>query len=364
MATKIPEIPNLILGGAGFGFQLHPDPESLPLRKILLRAFDLGLHAIDTSPYYEPSEQLLGAALSHPEIKYRFSREDIMTKVGRITEKEFDYSPAWIRKSVTRSLDRFQTTYLDVVFCHDVEFVAMEEAISAVEVLLEFQRAGKIRRVGISGYDIETLAQIATAVRDRYGKPVNVVQTWAQLTLQNLKVEKFGIDLFQAAGVTSVLCSSPLAVGLLRRGGIPKGLTGDWHPAPPALRGVVQTTAEWVGQQSENMASVALRYAIAKSVQNCRPRLTVSTIMGVSTMTELEENVATAKLCATTQELDEPAYKRGRPLYDHIQGALGHWLDYDFAAPKDDARKQMGDDGATKGNDVVEAAEISPATSG
>ncbi|KAI0158526.1 Aldo/keto reductase family-domain-containing protein [Pestalotiopsis sp. NC0098] len=380
MTTQIPEIPNLILGGAGFSYQLHPDPESLPLREILLRAFDLGLHAIDTSPYYEPSEQLLGAALSHPEIKSRFPREDIilMTKVGRITEKRFDYSPAWVRKSVTRSLDRFQTTYLDVVFCHDVEFVAMEEAIGAVEVLLEFQRAGKVRRVGISGYDIETLARIAAAVQDRYGRPVDVVQTWAQLTLQNLKVEKLGLDLFQAAGVTSVLCSSPLAVGLLRKGGIPKGRTGDWHPAPPALRQVVQTTAEWVEQQSESMASVALRYAIAKSVQNCRPRLTVSTIMGVSTMTELEENVATAKsiLKAPTTtdsshdslrdytELDEAAYERDRSLYDHIQDALGHWLDYDFAAPKDDSRKQMDDFGVTKGSDVVEAVEISPATSG
>ena len=51
-----------------------------------------------------------------------------MTKSGRygLEREDFDYSPATIRKSVERSLSRLHTSYLDVVYLHDVEFVADE----------------------------------------------------------------------------------------------------------------------------------------------------------------------------------------------------------------------------------------------
>ena len=48
-----------------------------------------------------------------------------MTKCGRYgsPRADFDYSPATIRASVERSLKRLNTTYLDAVYLHDVEFV-------------------------------------------------------------------------------------------------------------------------------------------------------------------------------------------------------------------------------------------------
>ena len=46
-----------------------------------------------------------------------------MTKCGRYGTAKFDYSPATIRESVTRSLERLKTDYLDTVYLHDVEFV-------------------------------------------------------------------------------------------------------------------------------------------------------------------------------------------------------------------------------------------------
>ena len=54
-----------------------------------------------------------------------------MTKCGRygLTPAEFDYSPSTIRRSVQRSLERLGTTYLDVVYLHDIEMVA-EEVLS------------------------------------------------------------------------------------------------------------------------------------------------------------------------------------------------------------------------------------------
>lgn len=49
-----------------------------------------------------------------------------MTKCGRygFEASDFDYTPATIRESVARSLKRLNTNYLDVVYLHDVEFIA------------------------------------------------------------------------------------------------------------------------------------------------------------------------------------------------------------------------------------------------
>ncbi|TVY78893.1 D-arabinose 1-dehydrogenase [Fusarium oxysporum f. sp. cubense] len=340
--------PALVMGGAGFSYQLNPEPESLPIVDILLRSFELGVRTIDTSPYYEPSEQLMGAALSDPRIQSRYQRSDfeLMTKVGRIKENEFNYSPDWIRKSVARSLERFGTTYLDVVFCHDVEYVSLDEAVTAVGVLLEFQQAGVILRVGISGYDIDVLAEVASLARKKYGHPVDVVQTWAQLTLQNTQAETRGFDRFRAAGVNSVFCSSPLAVGLLRTGGIPLGLTGDWHPAPQGLRAAAAEAAEWMDKHGdgETLCSLAMQYAIVKAKQNCTPSFSVSTITGISTLSDLEQNVVAAKRVLKTvgnseslldyTELDSQSVESRLSLAERVRLIIGEWLDYDFSGKK------------------------------
>lgn len=358
------------MGGAGFSYQLNPDPESLPIVDILLRAFELGVRTIDTSPYYEPSEQLMGAALSDARIQSRYQRSDyeLMTKVGRIKENEFNYSPDWIRKSVARSLQRFGTTYLDVVFCHDVEYVSLNEAVTAVGVLLEFQRAGVILQVGVSGYDIDVLAEVASLARQKYGHPVDVVQTWAQLTLQNTQAETRGFDRFRAAGVNSVFCSSPLAVGLLRTGGIPLGLTGDWHPAPQGLRAAAAEAAEWMDKhgEGENLCSLAMQYAIVKAKQNCTPSFSVSTITGISTLSDLEQNVVAVKRVLKTDgnseslrhctELDAQAVESRLALAERVRLIIGEWLDYDFSGKKPKTVKSDSDGDNADGSDAVNIA--------
>ncbi|KAG9588687.1 Aldo/keto reductase, partial [Aureobasidium melanogenum] len=116
------EITPIVMGGAAWSHQLNPDAKTRPIIPVILKAFEQGIRTIDTSPYYEPSEKILGKALADPSIADKYSREDyfLMTKVGRIASEQFNYSPAWVRESVERSLQRFQTGYLDVVFCHDV----------------------------------------------------------------------------------------------------------------------------------------------------------------------------------------------------------------------------------------------------
>jgi D-arabinose 1-dehydrogenase len=219
------EITPIVIGGAAWSHQINADAETRPVIPVILSAFSHGIRTIDTSPYYEPSEKILGKALADPAITEKYSRQDyfLMTKVGRIAAEEFNYSPEWVRKSVERSLERFQTGYLDVVFCHDVEFISDDAVVAAVATLWEFVAEGKIRYIGISGYPIEKLVRVARLCKEKLGRPLDVVQNWGQLTLQNTKLRSQGLEALAQAGVSMVCSSSPLNIGLLRAQGVPIG---------------------------------------------------------------------------------------------------------------------------------------------
>ncbi|KAJ5946516.1 hypothetical protein N7454_003355 [Penicillium verhagenii] len=348
-------LPPLVLGGAGFSHQLIHNPNPTQALEVLKRAFQLGLRAIDTSAYYHPSEILLGAALSHPEITSHYSRDQyfLMTKAGRISVNHFDYSPAWIRSSVLRSLKRLQTSHLDVVFCHDVEFVPEDEVLQAVGVLIDMVQEGHIRYIGISGYRIDILARLAHRVQAQYSRPLDIIQNWAQLTLQNDRLAHEGLAAFQEAGVSCVCSSSPLAIGLLRDNGVPVGDLGDFHPAPPGLRKAAQAASEYVNARGESLAALALQYAIRRAQLESSKSLRVTTIMGITSVAELEENLASAEKVLQKSEEDTSRWlwaiqstPTGRPEAEGmnecdnmcvmVQKILGPWHNYSFPSPGDD----------------------------
>jgi len=148
-------IPPLGLGGATFSTQFNPSPDDeakLPVQAILRRALSLGINLIDTSPYYGNSEIVLGRALRKVwEDGWERDGMFICTKVGRIKVDEFNYEPSWVRMSVERSCKRLGVEWLDIVYCHDVEFVTEKEVLGAVKELFSLKDQGKIRNVGISG---------------------------------------------------------------------------------------------------------------------------------------------------------------------------------------------------------------------
>ncbi|KAL4930285.1 Aldo/keto reductase family-domain-containing protein [Aspergillus undulatus] len=344
-------LPPLILGGAGFSYQLTSSPNPENTRKVLLRAFDLGIRAIDTSPYYEPSEKLLGESLSHAEFTKLYMRDDylLITKVGRVSATKSDYSPEWIRYSVARSLERLRTSYLDVVFCHDIELVPEEDVLEAIGVLWEMVAAGTVRYVGISGYPIDTLARVARRAREIYGRPLDVIQNWAQMTLQNDRLEREGLKAFAEAGISSVCSSSPLASGLLRDEGVPIAALGDWHPAPDGLRRAVQAAAVYVASQGESLARLAVQYALQRAQHCSTADFRVGTILGGTSVAEVEENINTAArvlqqsdgmwrwtnkdqgLGPVTSKEDITTDSR---LFSAVHRILGAWKDYSFGDEK------------------------------
>ncbi|KAJ5683086.1 D-arabinose 1-dehydrogenase [Penicillium macrosclerotiorum] len=259
------DLPPLIMGTATFNSQYNANPYALPTTELVQRALARGIRAFDTSPYYGPAEELLGRALATDFVQTNFPRDSyrLLTKVGRIASGSFDYSPLWIRHSVRRSLRRLHTSYLDVVYCHDVEFVTPAEVLTAVRELRRLRdEEGLLRYVGISGYPVNVLSDLAELVLRETGEPLDIVMSYANFTLQNTRLRSLALPRLLAAGVDVVPNASPLGMGLLRRDGVPIGSMGDFHPAPNPLRSAIHDAAECATRHGEKLEVIAIRFAL------------------------------------------------------------------------------------------------------
>jgi aryl-alcohol dehydrogenase-like predicted oxidoreductase len=90
-------------------------------------ALDLGMNFIDTSPFYGRgmSECLLGVALRGvPRDSYLLG-----SKLGRYAANHFDFSARRVVESVDVSLLRMGVDHLDIMLCHDIEFVEMSQIV-------------------------------------------------------------------------------------------------------------------------------------------------------------------------------------------------------------------------------------------
>ncbi|KAF4983700.1 hypothetical protein FZEAL_916 [Fusarium zealandicum] len=336
-------LPPLILGTATFNHQYHPDPTHMPYTDIVGRALAHNILGFDTSPYYGPSEILLGDALRKLTPPPPREGYFLITKAGRIAGDEFDYSPAYIRYSVCRSLERLGTPYLDLVYTHDVEFVAPEEVLGAVMELRRLRDQGLIRYVGISGYPVETLASLAEMILRETGEPLDAVLSYSHYCVQNSQLgAKTLLDRFKDAGVECLLNASMLGMGLLTTRGVDNSPMALWHPAPPELRQLCANLSDIAQQDGEHLEEVSIRWALENWARVGSPfgtklnpcgetsRLGVS-VMGVSSVDELEETWALWSSVVGLAGDDVAAQRRDKIasiVRDKMWPVLGRWKDY------------------------------------
>src|SRR5947209_7717773 len=142
------KLPVLSFGASSLGQEFRPVDINEALRAVRV-ALDLGMNFIDTSPYYGRgmSEVLLGVALRGvPRERYILG-----TKLGRYDAQHFDFSARRVTESVDVSLHRLGFDYLDIMLCHDIEFVEMSQIVNeTLPALRKIQEQGKVRFVGIS----------------------------------------------------------------------------------------------------------------------------------------------------------------------------------------------------------------------
>ncbi|KAK3179295.1 hypothetical protein K4F52_009266 [Lecanicillium sp. MT-2017a] len=349
-------LPPLILGTATFNHQYHEDPTHMPYAEIVQRALGHNITAFDTSPYYGPSEILLGDALRQLSPPPPREGYFLITKAGRIASDEFDYSPSWIRYSVCRSLERLNTTYLDLVYMHDVEFVSPAEVLGAVLALRRLRDQGLIRYVGISGYPVDVLASLSELVLRETGEALDAVLSYGHFCVQNSQLGRPRLlARFQAAGVDCVLNASMLGMGLLTSRGVDDLPMAAWHPAPPALRQACHELSAIAAENGEHLEEVAIRWSLQNWLHvgaafgtkapicaseaeggarktGVAPRLGVS-VMGVSAVDQLEETCQLWKsIINPTKPEDFTGSKRKQTTSEIVEQRmwphLQQWRDY------------------------------------
>lgn len=280
----------LVLGGATLNTQYNDKPEDIPLVSMIEYAFENGINAIDTSPYYGDSEILYGKALLQLREKYPRDGYFICTKVGRISEDVFDYSPIGVRNSVKRSCERLHTDYLDVVYLHDVEFVNREKAFLALIELKKLKDEGIVKNIGISGYPLKELYYIASYCKSssKIG-PLDVILSYCHLTLQNNQLLNYYKLFREEGGVGSICNASILGMGLLSG-----KKTRTFHPASQSLKDKSIQVSKYVNGENEKsgcqdygnkITDLAIRYSLSRWLQFG------STVIGVSSLKELKDTI-------------------------------------------------------------------------
>ncbi|KAG0237218.1 hypothetical protein BGW42_001485 [Actinomortierella wolfii] len=285
----------IIYGTSAFAQLYNPIKPHWPA-EACKRAIDLGINAFDTSPYYGNSEEVLGNALlsiakTHPRSTYYLS-----TKVGRYGPKraDFDYSPQKIRASVEESMRRMYTTYIDIVYAHDVEFVSVNEAVEAVRELFRLKEEGKIKYVGISGYPLPYLLALIPVIHERVGQKLDLLLTYCHYNLHNTLLSDY-IQSFRDLGVKTIWNASPVSMGLLRS----RTPCPDWHPAPPLLRKAVQECIIAVNQEERDKDLTEIAVKFAMKWKGCDGLL-----LGMSNADEVEQNVTWWNECQNDDRLD------------------------------------------------------------
>ncbi|NBX28872.1 aldo/keto reductase [bacterium] len=243
------QVPILAFGASSLGAEFR----SITLDEALgsvRAALDCGLNLIDTSPFYGRgmSEVLLGVALQGvPRHDYL-----LCTKLGRYDLGHFDFSAKRVAESIDVSLHRLRTDHLDIVLCHDIEFVPMQQVVDETLPALERARqAGKLRCIGFSGYPQKIFRFICDQAR------VDCVLNYNQYTLQNTRFADETIPYLAAKGI-GVMNAGPFSARLLTDAPLPA-----WLKEPEGVKAAARQAAELCRSRGSSIAKLALQFAIA-----------------------------------------------------------------------------------------------------
>ena len=240
-------LPVLSFGASSLGQEFRKVDLTEALQSVHV-ALDLGMNFIDTSPFYGRgmSEVLLGVALRDvPRDRYILG-----SKLGRYSGTHFDFSARRVVESVDISLERMGVDHLDIMLCHDIEFVDMRQIVEeTLPALRKVQQQGKVRFVGISGYPMKVFRYVL----DR--APLDVILSYNHYTLQNTMLERL-VPYLKQKGV-GIMNAAPFSARLLTNAPLPK-----WHKATPRVRDVCRRAAELCQSRGTDIAKLALQFSI------------------------------------------------------------------------------------------------------
>jgi L-glyceraldehyde 3-phosphate reductase len=263
-------------------------------RAIVRRAFDLGITHFDLANNYGPpygsAEENIGRMLAADLGRYR-DELVISTKAGwEMWPGPYGDlgSRKYLLASLDQSLRRMGLDYVDIFYSHRPDpDTPLEETMGALATAVQ---QGKALYAGISSYSAEKTAEAAAILRSFR---VALLIHQPSYSMLNRWIEHELLDVLGEEGIGCIVFS-PLAQGMLTDkylDGIPEGsratrgyalsedlLTEESLAKIRALNGIAQG-------RGQTLAQMALAWTLRD------PRVT-STLIGASSVEQLEENVA------------------------------------------------------------------------
>ncbi len=240
-------VPVLSFGASSLGQEFRRVTLDEAIRSVRV-ALDCGLNLIDTSPFYGRgmSEVLLGVALRDvPRDRYL-----LCTKLGRYDLQHFDFSAWRVAESVDVSLHRLGTDHIDIMLCHDIEFVEMQPIVEeTLPALRRIQQQGKVRFIGFSGYPQKIFRFICDQT------DVDCVLSYNQYTLQNTRFADETLPYLKTKGI-GAMNAGPFSARLLTNAPLPA-----WLKEPEEVKSAARRAAELCARRGSDIAKLALQFS-------------------------------------------------------------------------------------------------------
>ncbi|UYZ63117.1 aldo/keto reductase [Hymenobacter weizhouensis] len=288
------------MGMTGFpGGSVYGQADAAESIATIHRALELGVTLLDTADIYGPfdNERLVGQAVAGKRgqvilaTKFGFEIDD----QGALTWQR-NGQPAYVRKSVERSLRHLGTEYIDLYYLHRLDpNIPIEETVGAMSRLVE---EGKVRYLGLSEVPADILR------RAHHVHPITALQT--EYSLFDRGVEENGVlEAARELGIGFV-GYSPLGRGFLS-GEIK---TPDDFAADDSRRNFPRYQGE---NFYKNLALVEKLQAVAQAKGVTPAQLALAWVLaqgvvaipGTKRRQYLEQNVAAASLVLSPAERAE-----------------------------------------------------------
>jgi pyridoxine 4-dehydrogenase len=241
-------------------------------RQVLGRAVELGVQFIDTADSYGPdvSERIITEAL------YPYSPKVVIATKGGLTRPgpnqwERNGRPEYLRTACEGSLRRLRLERIDLYQLHAPDArVPLEDSLGA---LVELQKEGKIRHIGVSNFSVQELRRAQAVARI-----VSVQNRYNATDREHDDV----VDFCERDGLVFIPWY-PLAAGEHTQSRHSQSASGSVLDRIAKRHGVT-------------LAQASLAWLLARS-PNMLP------IPGTSSLEHLEENVAAASIKLAPEEL-------------------------------------------------------------
>lgn len=158
--------------------------------RVLNAVLDAGVNYIDTAPDYGLSEERIGKYIAHRRDEYI-----LCSKCGCVVASPATASARTgghvftaenVVAGVEQSLRRLRTDYLDVVQFHGNPTPAQLHDEGGLDALLDLQRQGKVRWIGVSGELPKLRDQITLGVFDVFQIPYSAVERDHESTIDDI----------------------------------------------------------------------------------------------------------------------------------------------------------------------------------